>query len=202
MYESTDVCDTAQLLIFIRGIDDNFNVYEELADLCSLKGTTTGEDLFKSIDKSLNNLGLEWKKLVNVTTDGGKNMSGSNKGEVGRIKKKMLQNDFEIPMNFHCIIHQEALCCKVLACQEVISVVISSINCIRKNGLGHRQFQHFLDEIESEYGDVIYFTEVRWLSRGAAIKRFFELRLEVEKFMNEKNKIVSELSDGFSNWHF
>jgi len=105
-------------------------------------------------------------------------------------------------MNFYCIIHQEALCCKVLACQEVMSVVISSINFIRKNGLGHRQFQHFLDEIESEYGDVIYFTEVRWLSRGAALKRFFELRLEIEKFMNEKNKIVSELSDGFSNWHF
>ncbi|XP_060845827.1 general transcription factor II-I repeat domain-containing protein 2-like [Rhopalosiphum padi] len=170
MDESTDVCDTAQLLIFIRGIDDDFNVYEELADLCSLKGTTTGEDLFKSIDKSLNNLGFEWKKLVSVTTDGGKNMSGSNKGVVGRIKKKMLQNDYEIPMNFHCIIHQEALCCKVFACQEVMSVVISSINFIRKN-------------------------EVRWLSRGAALKRFFDLRLEIEMFMNEKNKIVSELSD-------
>jgi len=111
MDESTDVCDTAQLLIFIRGIDDSFNVYEELADLCSLKGTTTGDDLFESIDKSLNNLGLEWKKLVSVTTDSGKNMSGSNKGVVGRIKKKMLQNDYEIPMNFHYIIHQEALCC-------------------------------------------------------------------------------------------
>lgn len=193
MDESTDVCNTAQLLIFMRGIDDNFNVYEELADLCSLKGTTTGEDLFESIDKSLNNLGLEWKKLVSVTTDCGKNMSGSNKGVIGRITKKMLQNDYEIPMNFHCII--QALCCKVLACQEVMSVIISSINFIRKNGLGHRQFQHFLGEIESEYGDVIYFTEVRWLSRDAALKRFFDLRLEIEMFMNEKNKIVSELSD-------
>lgn len=193
--ESTNVCDTAQLLIFIRGIDDNFNIYEELADLCSLKGTTIGEDLFESINKCLNNLGLEWKKLVSITTDGGKNMSGSNKGVVGRIKKKMLQNDYEIPMNFHCIIHQEALCCKVLACKEVMSVVISSINFIRKKDLGHRQFQHILDEIESEYGDVIYFTEVRWLSRGAALQQFFDLKLEVEMFMNEKYKIISELSD-------
>jgi len=128
MDESTDVCDTAQLLIFICGIDDNFNVYEELVDLCSLKGTTTGEDLFESIDKALNNLGLEWKKLVSVTTDSGKNMSGSNEGVVGRIKKNMLQNNYEIPMNFHCIIDQEALCCKVLACQEVMSVVISLRN--------------------------------------------------------------------------
>jgi hypothetical protein len=102
-------------------------------------------------------------------------MSGSNKDVVGRIKKKILENDFEIPMNFHYIIHQETLSCKVLACQKVMSVVISSINFIRKNSLGHRQFQHFLAEIELEYGDVIYFTEVRWLSRGAALKRFFDL---------------------------
>jgi hypothetical protein len=119
MDESTNVCDTAQILIFIRGIDDNFNVYEELTDTYSLKGTAIGEDLFESIEKSLNNLRLEWKKLVSVTTDGGKNMSGSNKGVVGRIKKKLLENDYEISMNFHCIIHQEALCCKVLACQDV-----------------------------------------------------------------------------------
>lgn len=60
-----------------------------------------------------------------------------------------------------------------------MSVVIFSINFIRKNGLGHRQFQYFLAEIESEYGNVIYFTEVRWLSRGAAFKRFFHLQLEI-----------------------
>jgi len=39
--------------------------------------------------------------------------------------------------------------------------VISTINYIRKNGLVHPQFQQFLEEIEAEYVDVIYFTEVR-----------------------------------------
>jgi len=48
--KSIDLCDTAQLLIFIRGIDDNFNVYKELTDLCNLKETTTGEDLFANND--------------------------------------------------------------------------------------------------------------------------------------------------------
>jgi hypothetical protein len=36
--ESTDVVDTAQLAIFIRGVDINFNITEELAALCSMKG--------------------------------------------------------------------------------------------------------------------------------------------------------------------
>ncbi len=40
--ESNDVQDTAQLLIFLRGVSSNFEVSEELAALQSLKGTTTG----------------------------------------------------------------------------------------------------------------------------------------------------------------
>ena len=40
--ESTDQSDTAQLVIFIRGIDENFNIIEEMLDLCHIKGTTTG----------------------------------------------------------------------------------------------------------------------------------------------------------------
>ncbi len=43
--ESNDVHDTAQLLIFVRGVSSNF----ELADLQSLKGTTTGEDIFGKV---------------------------------------------------------------------------------------------------------------------------------------------------------
>lgn len=58
----------------------NFNIFEELAELCNLKGTTTVEDLFIEIDKTFKKLGLSWSKLINVTTDGGRNMSGINKG--------------------------------------------------------------------------------------------------------------------------
>ena len=45
LYESTDQGDTAQLVIFIRGIDENLNVPEEMLDLCHMKGTTTGRDI-------------------------------------------------------------------------------------------------------------------------------------------------------------
>jgi len=41
--ESTDIFDTSQLLIFIRDIDKGFNIFKELADTCSTKGTTTGQ---------------------------------------------------------------------------------------------------------------------------------------------------------------
>ena len=44
--ESSDVKDTAQLLIFVRGINDSFEIIEELLAVKSLKRTTRGEDFF------------------------------------------------------------------------------------------------------------------------------------------------------------
>ena len=43
--ESNDVQDTAQLLVFIRGMDANFQLTEELFSVESLKDTTTGKDI-------------------------------------------------------------------------------------------------------------------------------------------------------------
>jgi hypothetical protein len=52
-----------------------------------------------------------------------------------------------------------------------------------------------LEETEAEFGDVLYYTEVKWLSRGSVLRRFFNLRAEIEIFMNEKSKSVLKLSD-------
>ena len=40
--ESTDVSDTAQLAIIVRGVTSDFEVVEELLDVCPMKGTTKG----------------------------------------------------------------------------------------------------------------------------------------------------------------
>ncbi|KAF7691530.1 General transcription factor II-I repeat domain-containing protein 2A [Cucumispora dikerogammari] len=48
--ESTDLQDTAQLLIFIRGINSRFEITEELLGVESLKDTTTIRDLFGAVE--------------------------------------------------------------------------------------------------------------------------------------------------------
>ena len=67
MDKSNDVKDTAQLLIFIRGVNSNF---EELAALQSLTDTTTGEDIFCKVRQTMEELDLDWSKLASITTDG------------------------------------------------------------------------------------------------------------------------------------
>jgi hypothetical protein len=76
-----------------------------------------------------------------------KNICGHNKGVVGRVNSKLLESDPEVPYTFHCVVHQEALCCKVLSWREIMDTVISVINFIRKNRLTHRQFEKFLEDI-------------------------------------------------------
>lgn len=44
----------------------------------------------------------------------------------------------------------------------------------------------------------MYFTAVRWLSRGTMLKRFYELRSEIKCFMDSKGKPVSEFEK--ENW--
>ena len=58
--ESDDVRDTAQLLIFIRGINDNFEIIEELLAMESLKRTTRGEDFFLKVTGVIDRFKLPW----------------------------------------------------------------------------------------------------------------------------------------------
>ncbi|CAN7976684.1 unnamed protein product, partial [Ixodes persulcatus] len=139
--ESTDVCDTSQVLVFIRGVDSEFNVTEELVSVHSMYGTVTGEDIFRESEKTVSEYNLEWGKLKLVAIDGGKNMSGVRKGLVGQITKAAEVGGLAKPMFLHCMIHQQALCGKYVDMSCVLKPVVSAVNYIRPNGLNHRQFR-------------------------------------------------------------
>lgn len=200
MDESNDVQDTAQLLIFIRGVNTRFEVSEELASLRSLKGTTTGEDLFVEVCKTMGELGLQWSNFASVTTDGAPSMVGATRGLVGRLNGEFEERGLAPPIQVHCLIHQQALCCKVLKWASVMKVVVHCVNFIRKNGLKHRQFQAFLSELESAHQDVLYYTEIRWLSRGKVLRRFYDLLPEINTFLQSKGETVRELTEPEWKW--
>jgi len=61
--------------------------------------------------------------------------------------------------------------------------------------LNHRQFKSFLEELDFEYRDVPYHTEVRWLSRKIVLSRCFEIREEICQLMESKEKDTEEMRD-------
>lgn len=64
-------------------------------------------------------------------------------------------------------------------------------------GLNHSNFRQFLIDVEAQYQELLYHTEVRWLSRGRILNRFFELLTDVDIFTRDRGNVVKELSDKF-----
>ncbi|KAJ4440532.1 hypothetical protein ANN_08673, partial [Periplaneta americana] len=140
-------------------------------------------------------LELPWAKLVSVATDGAPSMKGDENGFIGRLRKFLRSMD--MPSDFlsiHCIIHREALCAKSVALNNVMSVVVNCVNFIKSSSLRNRQFKELLEELGSHYENVPYYCHVRWLSRGALLRRFFQLRCEINNFMKKQGHEVPELT--------
>ena len=107
--ESCDVSDTAQLLVFVRGIT-NFKITEELVAMRSIKGTTTGSDLFTEENACMDSLRLKWDRLISVTTDGCPNLTGKNVGLLKRMQDKVLKS-MQIINWYFCIVFYFSMCC-------------------------------------------------------------------------------------------
>ena len=133
--------------------------------------------------------------MVGVTTDGAPAMVGRKAGAVSLLSEKVANSGGEKLIKYHCIIHQEALAAQSLEMKHVMEIDVKTVNFLKSRGLNHRQFKTFLEQSEADFGDVIYFSAVRWLSRGATLKRFFNLRKEIREFMETKGQDLKQLSD-------
>ena len=91
------------------------------------------------MEEAVNDLNLDWTKLVSVTTDGAPAMTGKNIGFIGRLRRK-LQN-LAVPQEIcviHYTIHEQNLCTKSIEMEHVMCVVLRITNYIRMNSLRRR----------------------------------------------------------------
>lgn len=126
--------------------------------------------------------GGQLHKLYSITTDGAPAMKGQHKGLRGRLIA-------ELPhlQHCHCFLHEQVLCAKNLPCKETLNKVVQLINKLRggNNAQTHRKLKEFLRAKGAQFPDLKLHTEIRCLSKGQAIGRFFSLRKEVCRFFEE-----------------
>ena len=116
--ESVDVTDISQLMIFARMVDENFEVQEELLTLHPLTGETKGSDIYEALNSFVSEF-EGFKKCSCIVTDGAKAMVGSKTGLIGLLRANGINC-----ITLHCVIHQEALCGKVLKMMNVMQSVV------------------------------------------------------------------------------
>ncbi|GBO22622.1 General transcription factor II-I repeat domain-containing protein 2A [Araneus ventricosus] len=190
--ESCDIKDTAQVTIFFRYMSSQ-GPKEELLGLLLLSGQTRGKDIANAMQKCLEDNGIDINKIVSIATDGARSMTGMHIGKTSILQKKI---NHEILM-FHCVINQEALCAQTFPAEivEIITLVIKIINSILAKALYYRQFKDFLEEIDSQFSDLLLHNKVRWLSRGNVLQRFALCLSEIKTFLNEKSIDHPELEE-------
>ncbi|KFM69639.1 Zinc finger BED domain-containing protein 5, partial [Stegodyphus mimosarum] len=189
---STDISATSQCSVFVRYCTEDNPVQEDFLKFLPVKGQT--RDCIDIICDFFEQNNIDIRKLVSVCTDGCPSMTGSENGFISLLKKKYGLTNL---ITFHCIIHQENLAV-LIKCPEIDSVmktVVSTVNYIQAGELIHRKFKSLLEEVGSQYSDVLLRTSVRWLSRGKVLERFFSLRQEIMLYLQQNNKMCSELQD-------
>ncbi|XP_076684327.1 general transcription factor II-I repeat domain-containing protein 2-like isoform X2 [Andrena cerasifolii] len=194
--ETTDLSGARHLAIFIRGVNENLEVIEGLLDFCSLTHTTTAENILSYVEDAVDNIHLDWEKLVSVTTNGTSAMMDKYIDFVDRLRTKL--KNLAVPPEpsvIHGMVHQQNLCAKSIELQHVMSVILRITNYIRSNDLKHKRFKTFLNDIESEHGELLLHTKVRWLSPGEILDQFFHLRNEIVLFMDIIDYRVPELEN-------
>uniref|UniRef100_A0A8C1NJA8 Uncharacterized protein n=1 Tax=Cyprinus carpio TaxID=7962 RepID=A0A8C1NJA8_CYPCA len=176
--ESQDVTDTAQLMVFVRMAFKDSTTKEAFLTLLPLQGRTRGEDIYNEFKRYVHDNSIPIHKLVAITTDGAPAMRGLHSGFVALCRH---DPDFPRFLNYHCVIHQQALASKVVDLSHVMTLVVKIVNSIRAKGLQHRLFKSLLDEL--------------WLSRGKVLQRFVDLLPEIKSFLESRNEQHEELSD-------
>ncbi|GFW46898.1 DUF4371 domain-containing protein [Trichonephila clavipes] len=75
-----------------------------------------------------------------MTTDGAPSMTDTVNGFFAIC---MRDDDFPPFLSYHCIIHQQALCCKILNMRHVMGICMKIVNSIRGRSLQRRMRKGF-----------------------------------------------------------
>ena len=175
------------------------SVKEELLFCSALNTSTKASDVLEKDDHFFNEKEISWNNLCIVCTDAAPAMLGSKRGFRALVQSKATGVIFT-----YCFIHWEALASKTLprGLQDVLNVTIEIVKFVKSSSLHTRLSRKLCEDMESEHTSVknlLYYTKVRWLSKGNVLSRVFELRDVLKIYSNDTKP---ELAFHFTNAKF
>lgn len=178
--EATDVAKDAHLIAYVRYVAEN-NIIEDVLFCNSIPGKATSNEIFNIIDTFFDENDIKWNNCIGLCTDGAQSMSGHKAGLQALVKKKAPEVIWT-----HCMLHRAALVSKNMSeeLNNIFTKVTKIINYIKNSSLKVRLFAKLCEDMEANYTSLLYYCEVRWLSRAKVIRRVFELKEEIAIFLD------------------
>lgn len=184
--ESTLQGNESLLLSYVRFIKEG-KCQEELLFARTLKTDTKGETIFKTLEDFFLQKEIPLTNILTIATDGAPAMVGRYKGLLAYMKKS-------VPglLTIHCVIHRQHLVAKNLSerLHRSLQFVITAVNKIKTSAFSSRLFKQLCMENEEDFTRLLLHTEVRWLSKGACLERFYSLLNSVLEFLKEKDTVL------------
>ena len=91
-------------------------------------------------------------KLISITTDGASAMLGRTSGLIVLCKQSE---------SYHCIIHQQALCGKILNMKDVMDIAMKIVCSVWARSLQRRLFRAHLEENDAKHTDLLLLVKQR-----------------------------------------
>ncbi|KAL4097260.1 hypothetical protein QTP88_022063 [Uroleucon formosanum] len=80
--------------------------------------------------------------------------------------------------------------------KSVLNLVVNMVNLVKSRALKTRLLKEICHEAGSKHDTLVLHTEIRWLSKGKVLQRFYELKNELSKlFGTEKPDFAAYLND-------
>ena len=169
------------LLAYVHFIKGG-SLYQELLFAHLLETDTKGESVYRAVEDYFQKKSIQLTNIISCATDGALSMVGRHCGFLSYLKKAVLK-----VLTVHCVIHRQHLVAKNLSekLHESLSTVFTAVNKIKVNALNSRLFHQLCIENDKDFQCLLLHTEVRWLSKGNCLKRFYILFNSILDFFQE-----------------
>ncbi|XP_029043251.1 general transcription factor II-I repeat domain-containing protein 2-like isoform X1 [Osmia bicornis bicornis] len=188
------------IAIFIRGVNSNLHVTEELLDLVPVDDMIA-ENILSSVNKTLQNNDLKWERLVSITTNGSSMMTEDKIGFMSLVNGKMREiGSSNNVIAVHSLMLMHNLCAKSDVILNVMSTIVNIVCYIRNHEIKLQEFHALVEELDSDYEssrviELPNYTEVEWLNRGTVLEKFFNIHEIIRDFMELTGQSVPQLKD-------
>ena len=179
----------ALLLAYVRFIHEEIMV-EEMLFARPLVTDTKGESIYKVVENFFQEKEIPMYNIIACATVGAPAMVGRHRGFISHLKN-VLPEVFAI----HCVIHREHLVAKHPSgrLHNSLHIVITVVNKIKASALKERIFRQLCYKNEAAFERLLLHTEVRWLSKGKCLSRFYSLLDTILEFLEEENPQLMQL---------
>ncbi|KFD60731.1 hypothetical protein M514_27087 [Trichuris suis] len=173
----------ALLLAYVRFIKDE-NFAQEFLFARELVTDSKGKSIFQVVEGYFREKEVPLANVISVATDGAPLIVGCQRGFISYLKK-VVPNVLAI----RCVIHRQHLVAKCLSepLHRSLQLVITAVNRIKSRPLSDRLFRQLCEENGEDFHRLLFHTEVRWLSKGTCLSRFYNLYASVLEFFEKED---------------